>query len=87
MVDRSLEDEELDRLLEEFRLTPVYIAGSVREKLRGQSFGVVDMVPSNVRYFDRLAGEPPDDGGVQEFFATKVASHVRLVGQQVRPKA
>jgi len=77
LAERPLEDEELDRLLEEFRLTPTYFSGSMKEALRQQSFGVDDLVPSDARYFDRLAGEPVGDVGVQEFFATRVASHVR----------
>jgi len=81
LAERPLEDEELDRLLEEFRLTPTYFSGSMSEALRRQSFGVDDLVPSDTRYFDRLAGEPVDDVGAQEFFATRVASHVsRLLG-------
>jgi hypothetical protein len=86
LAERPLEDEELDRLREEFRLTPTYFSGSMREALRQQSFGVDDLVPSSIRYFERLASEPTNDTGVQEFFATTVASHVRSLVETSPPE-
>jgi hypothetical protein len=79
LAQRGLEDEEFDRILSEFRLTPVYVVSSLSDALRSQKFGVAELVPSSVRYLERLAGEPTDDIGVQEFFATTVASHVRAL--------
>ena len=76
LAQRPLEDEELDRVLAEFRLTPMFVAGSLRAALRRESFGVDDLVPSSIRYFERLVSEPTNDSSVQEFVATTVASHV-----------
>jgi hypothetical protein len=77
LLTRAAQDEELDRLLDEFRLTPAHFVSSIKRLLRRGSFETSDLVPSGLRYFDRLAGEPTDGAGVSDFIATTMAAHVR----------
>ena len=58
LADRPLEDEELDELLDECRLTPMHWTMVVRKQLREPTARAADLVPPDVRYFDRLAGNP-----------------------------
>ena len=79
LSDRPLEDGELDELLEEFRLTPQHWAVTMRRVLRGRAFGPADLVPADVRYFDRLTGEPPEGVRLPEFVNEVLGSHVRAI--------
>lgn len=80
LASRPIEDEELDELLNEFRLTPVHAAAAIREMLRRSSFNGTDLVPADLRYFDRLVGESTSDSQVHEFISATVRAHVgRLI--------
>ena len=79
-ASRPVEDEELNELLDQFRLTPVHVAASIRELFRRGSFNGADLVPADLRYFDRLVGGPTTDAELQEFISATVRAHVsRLV--------
>ena len=79
LSDRPLENGELDELLEEFRLTPQYWVAAIRRVLRGSAFGPADLVPADLRYFDRLTGEPPEGVRLSEFVNDVLASHARAI--------
>lgn len=74
---RPVEDEELDALLDDFRLMPTHVAASIGERLRRGKFTPSDLVPSSLRYFHRLVGTPTEDADLQVFMSTVAASHVR----------
>jgi len=77
LVQRALADDELEPLLGALRLVPSRVSASLHEALANASFGPDDLVPSDIRYFDWLAAAPGNGVGLQEFFATTVASRVR----------
>jgi hypothetical protein len=67
LAERPLEDDEVGRLLEDFSLTPVCHASSIRRCLRSGNCEASDLVPSDLRYFDRLVGALTDETDVQGF--------------------
>ena len=77
LAARPLNDDELDELLEEFRLTPVHFSASVYDRLRRGSFGAADLVPSDFVYFERLVGEPSEATDVRVLVSATVGAHVR----------
>ena len=81
LAERPLEDQELDEVLDEFRLTPIYWKTAIRERLRTGKFSAADLVPTDLRYFDRLAGEPATGTKLPDFVSTVVKSHVHALVQ------
>jgi hypothetical protein len=79
LTERPLEDEELERILDEFRLTPAHSAAAIEDRLRRQHFGAPDLVPSDIRYFDRLAGAQTDRTNLREFVSGVLDSHVHAL--------
>ena len=79
LAERPLEDEELDDVLDEFRLTPIHCIMAIRDRLRNGKFSAADLVPTDLRYFDRLAGEPPAGTKLREFVLGVVRSHVHTL--------
>ena len=79
LSDRPLENEELDELLEEFRLTPQHWVATMRRRLRGPAFGPGDLVPADVRYFERLAGKARESVRLPQFVREVLAAHARRV--------
>ena len=79
LSDRPLENQELDELLEEFRLTPQHWVATMHRRLRAPAFGPADLVPASLRYFDRLTGEPPEGVRLPEFVRDVLAAHARAV--------
>ena len=79
LSERSLENQELDELLEEFRVTPQHWVATMRRRLRGPAFGPADLVPASLRYFERLAGVPPKGVRLPEFVKGALAVHARAV--------
>jgi hypothetical protein len=75
--ERSLADEEVDFLLSEIRLTPLYVAGSIASHLRSKTINVSSLVPSDIRYYERLVGEQSDQVDVESFIATSATSVIR----------
>ena len=81
LAARPLDDEELDELLDECRLTPMHWTMVVRKQLREPTARAADLVPSDVRYFDRLAGEPSAKTDTREFVSSVLTPHVRTLVQ------
>ena len=79
LADRPLENEELDGLLEDFRVTPQHWVASMHRRLRSASFGPADLVPASLRYFERLAGVPAKGVGLPEYVRGALAVHGRTV--------
>jgi hypothetical protein len=60
---RPVEDEEVDELFSEIRLTPLFVADSIATHLRGEELSMLVLVPSEIRYYDRLVGTPSPTAG------------------------
>lgn len=65
---RPLDDEEVDELYKEYRLSPRYVSGSIENHLRRKSVAIDILVPNDIRYFERLVGEPGECRDVKEFY-------------------
>jgi hypothetical protein len=65
---REVEDEEADTLLNEFRLTPHYVASAIVDQLHRHRISVSLLVPDNLRYYDRLVGKPGSNHSLKEFY-------------------
>jgi len=58
---RSCDDEEVEELKTEFRLTPRWFANALLQGVEGESdVPVSSLVPDDQRYFHRLAGSPAE---------------------------
>jgi len=81
LVERPLEDEEVDELLTDCRDTPMHVARSIAGEIREGKSSTSSLVPRSRRYFDRLIG--PYDGSIsitsyaaqagKRFFAEQIA--------------
>ncbi len=66
---RAAEDDEVDEIATDIRLTPRYIAGQIADHLKGRTLDLRTLVPSDIRYFDRLVGEPGMDSSLDRFIS------------------
>jgi len=82
LMSRVIDDEEVDPLLSEFRLAPLYVAAAIVNQLRKQTVSVSSLVPSDVRYYDRLVGEPPSDVGLKEYFEASTSPRIKALMKQ-----
>jgi hypothetical protein len=71
LAGRPIDDEEVDQLLSEIRLTPLYVAGAIANHLQGETLSIFSLVPSEIRYYDRLVGEPGDITDLKSFVEVK----------------
>jgi hypothetical protein len=77
LTQRALDDEELGHVLDDFRLTPIHAIATIGQRFRRQNFSAADLVPSEIRYFNRLVGELKEGTNVREFVSTVAAPHIR----------
>lgn len=68
-----IEDEDVDQLLSEIRLTPLWVARSVAKNLQAKTTKISLLVPSDIRYYDRLVGELNDQTDLKGFVAMRAA--------------
>jgi hypothetical protein len=68
---RSVDDEEVDQLLSEIRLTPLYVTSSIANHLRGETLSIFSLIPSEIHYYDRLVGEPENATDLKSFVEVK----------------
>jgi len=67
VLSRDIEDEEVDQLLSEFRLSPIYAAAAIVNQLQKQTVSIASLVPSDARYYERLVGEPSKKLELKEY--------------------
>ena len=65
---RALGDDEWDDYQNEFCETPVYIARSIRSDILAHK-NIQSMVPSSIKYFERLVGAYNGSGTIQDYVA------------------
>jgi hypothetical protein len=82
LASREVEDEEVDPLLSEFRLTPSFLSRSLPSQLRRQSISVTSLIPGDLRYYDRLVGALPMDTTLRDFVDTVVNSRNKMLLQR-----
>jgi hypothetical protein len=74
---RAVEDEEVDQLLGEFRLTPLFVAGSIAEHLRHETIDIASLIPNDIRYYERLVGEPGGARDLKSFIDKTGATRIQ----------
>jgi hypothetical protein len=75
---RAIEDEEVDQLFGEFRLAPLFVAGSIAQHLRGgETIEITSLIPNDIRYYERLVGEPGGATDLMSFIDTTAAGRVQ----------
>lgn len=75
--ERALEDEEVDSLLSEFRSAPIYVTGAIVEQLRRKTINLPSIIPSDLRYYDRLIGEPSSEETLRKFIDKRIVPRIR----------
>lgn len=78
LADRGIDDEEVDGLLKQFRLTPRYVAAGVEKSLRRRTINIDTLVPDEVTYFDRLVGKPDSGDDLQRFLENTIKGRPEL---------
>lgn len=68
LADREIDDEEVDGLLKQFRLTPRYVSAAIENSLRRMNIRIDALIPDEVAYFDRLVGKPAPEHDLKQFF-------------------
>jgi hypothetical protein len=79
---RPAEDEEVEPLVSEIRLTPLFVAGSITNHLRGETINISSLVPSDIRYYDRLVGELNGQIDLKGFVTTTAIPRIRASVQR-----
>ena len=74
---RELENEEVDSLLSEFRFTPSYVAAAIIDLLQSRTINISSLVPTDLRYYDRLVGEPAAEVGLKDFVHSVIAQRMQ----------
>ena len=68
LVERALEDDEVDSLKSDFLDTPVQVARLIRNKIEtGSSLSVSCLVPCSRKYFDRLVGVYDGSDSIEDY--------------------
>lgn len=78
LADRVIDDEEVDSLLKQFRLTPRYVAAAIETSLGRKNVRIDVLVPDEVTYFDRLVGKPAPEQNLKQFFEHTVKERPEL---------
>jgi hypothetical protein len=76
LTARPIDDEEVDQLLSEIRFTPLYVAGAIANHLKGEMIDLSSLVPSDIRYYDRLVGDPDGQTELKSFVDGIAASRI-----------
>ena len=69
LSERSLENDEVDEYLSDFRDTPVQVARAIRNEIATGRSSVSSLVPSSRRYFERLVGKFDGSASISEYAA------------------
>ncbi|MDF0585042.1 hypothetical protein P0R28_36695 [Bradyrhizobium yuanmingense] len=64
---RAADDDEVDELFSEIRLTPLFVADAITEHLKGEELSLLTLVPSEIRYYDRLVGRPSPETDLRSY--------------------
>jgi hypothetical protein len=72
---RPAEDDEVDELFSEIKLTPLFVADSITEHLREEELSMLVLVPSEIRYYERLVGAAPPSGDLRSYVETYAKPH------------
>jgi hypothetical protein len=78
LADREIDDEEVDGLLKQFRLTPRYVAAAVEKSLRRKTIRIDSLIPDEVTYFDRLVGKPAPEHDLNQFLEHTLKERAEL---------
>jgi hypothetical protein len=66
---RPAEDDEVEEILTDIRLTPRYVSETIADHLKGEELDLRVLVPTDGRYYDRLVGDAAVDSDLKSFTA------------------
>jgi len=69
LLERALDDDEVDELHSEFRYTPVQIAQSICSEIANGQSSAPSLVPHSRRYFERLVGGYDGSASIRDYAA------------------
>ena len=69
LSERSLENDEVDEYLSDFRDTPAQLTRAIRNEIATGRSSVSSLVPSSRRYFERLVGKYDGSASISEYAA------------------
>ena len=69
LVDRALEDDEVDPFHYDVRDTPVHLMRTIRGEMLAGKSSVSSLVPSSRRYFERLVGAYDGSASIKDYAA------------------
>ena len=69
LVDRALEDDEVDPFHCDVRDTPVHLMRTIRREMLAGKSSVSSLVPSSRRYFERLVGTYDGSASIKDYAA------------------
>ena len=69
LVDRALEDDEVDAFHNDVRDTPVHVMHSIRDEILAGKGKVSSLVPASRRYFERLVGAYDGSASIRDYAA------------------
>ena len=67
LLERPLEDGEVDSLLSDLRDSPVHLQQSIRNRFTAADISMPSLVPNSRRYFERLIGVYDGSDSIREF--------------------
>lgn len=74
LAERSVDDDEVDELLLESRLTPTFVAGSIISHIGSRTISPQSLVPSDTLYYERLVGALNGNTALRALIAAKAES-------------
>jgi hypothetical protein len=83
LTNRVVSDEEVDRIFEEFRLTPSYVEVSIAHHLTGETLELTRLVPTDIRYYDRLVGPIGACTELRPFVGSVIRERTRVSGGEI----
>jgi hypothetical protein len=75
LATRAIDDDEVDGVLSEIQLSPLYIHQLVSTVLRNETIDVPKLVPDDIRYYERLVG-PGEESDLKGFIESIVKPHI-----------
>ncbi len=69
LIERALEDDEIDEFINEFSATPIYRARSMGEDIQYGGIEISSLVPLSRKYFERLVGVYDGSTSIVEYAA------------------
>jgi hypothetical protein len=82
LAERACDDEEVEELRTEFRLTPRWFSEAFLAGQQEQTVSTTSLVPADPRYYHRLVGRPAEEGLLSYIKSTTKLHIARLISKR-----